>query len=83
MTLVAIGADASLSGELGGIPLALGAVVTFATFSVSVGQLMRKYSVYRVTAVTTIVGTVPLALVSIPQLTADNWSDIEPLAWAR
>ena len=81
VALVAIGADASLSGDLGGILLALGAVVTFATFSVSVGHLMRKYSVYRVTAVTTIVGTIPLALVSLPQLTAGNWPEIEPLAW--
>ena len=79
--LVAIGADASLSGDLGGILLALAAVVTFATFSVSIGPLMRKYSVYRVTAVTTLAGTIPLALISLPQLTGDNWPEIEPLAW--
>ena len=81
VALVAIGADASLSGDLGGILLALAAVVTFAAFSVSVGPLMRKYSVYRVTAATTLAGTVPLALISLPQLTADTWPEIEPLAW--
>ena len=59
VALVAIGAYASLSGDLGGILLALVAVVTFAAFSVSVGPLMRKYSVYRVTAATTLAGTVP------------------------
>ncbi len=81
VALVAVGTDADLSGGLGGILLALGAVLTFAIFSVSVLPLMRKYSVYRVTAVVTIAGTVPLALISLPQMLGDNWAEIEPLAW--
>ncbi len=81
VALVALGTDASISGDLGGILLTLGAVLTFAIFSVSVGPLMRKYSVYRVSALVTIAGTVPLVLIAIPQLVGDNWSEIEPLAW--
>lgn len=81
VALVAVGADASLSGDLGGILLTLGAVFTFAIFSVSVTPLMRKYSIYRVSAVVTIAGTVPLVLIAIPDLLSDNWSEIGGLAW--
>ncbi len=81
VALVAIGSGGDLSGDLGGILLALGASLTFAAFSVSVAPLMQRYSAARVSATVTVVGTVPLVLISIPQLVSADWGRIESLAW--
>ena len=59
VALVAIGSGRDLSGGLGGILLALGASLTFAAFSVSIGPLMQRYSAVRVSATVTAVGVIP------------------------
>ena len=81
VALVAIGAEVDLGGGLGGILLALGASLSFAAFSVSIAPLMRRYSAVRVSATVTLIGTVPLVLVSLPQLVSADWGRVELLAW--
>ena len=81
VALVALGVSGRLSADLGGVLLALVASATFATFSVYAGRLMQHYSVYRVTAVVVLAGTIPLLLVASPQIAGMDWGALEPLAW--
>ena len=45
--------------------------ITWAAYTVAIAPLMRRYSPYRISAVVLAIGWVPLALVSIPQLSQD------------
>lgn len=80
--LVAIGSGGEIKGDLGGILLALGAVASFAAYSVTVAPLMQRYSPLRVSAVVCGGGAPLLALVALPNLLATDWGSINGLAWA-
>ena len=81
VALVALGATGGLSGDLGGILLGLGAAFTWAVYSVVIGPLMRRYSPYRISAFTLLVGSVPLVLSALGQLASQDWSSLGSLAW--
>jgi len=82
VALVALGSTGGLSGDLGGILLGLGASFTWAVYSVAIGPLMQRYSPYRISAFTLLVGSVPLVLSAIGQLASQDWGSLEALAWA-
>lgn len=81
VAFVAGGGSGELSGDLGGILLALGAAVTWALYSVMAGPLMRRYSPYRISAVVGLASIVPLTATSIPQLSGLDWDAVTLLAW--
>jgi drug/metabolite transporter (DMT)-like permease len=81
VAFVAGGGTGELSGDLGGILLALGAAVTWAGFSILIGPLMRRYSPYRISAVVGLAAIVPLAATAAPQLASEDWDAIKLLAW--
>jgi drug/metabolite transporter (DMT)-like permease len=81
VALVALGATGGLSGDLGGILLGLGAAFTWAVYSVVIGPLMQRYSPYRISAFTLLVGSVPLVLSALGQLASQDWSSLGSLAW--
>jgi drug/metabolite transporter (DMT)-like permease len=80
--LIAVGAGAALSGDLGGILLALAASLSFAVYSVLIGPLITRSSALRVSALVTIVGAVPLGATASGQLAGEHWGSISLLAWA-
>jgi drug/metabolite transporter (DMT)-like permease len=81
VALVALGSTGGLSGDLGGILLGLGASVTWAVYSVAIGPLMQRYSPYRISAFTLLVGSVPLLLSAVGQLASQDWDALGALAW--
>ncbi|TMJ94979.1 MAG: DMT family transporter, partial [Actinobacteria bacterium] len=80
--LVALGAGGRLGGDLGGILLALLTVCSFAVYSVAIVPVMRRHSPLAVAAVTTIIGSVLLSIVSAPFLARQDWGRPGPLAWS-
>ncbi|HEV7134757.1 MAG TPA: DMT family transporter [Gaiellaceae bacterium] len=72
VVLVGVGAGASTGPE--GIFLGLGTAFTWAVYTIAIAPLMRTYSPYRVSAVVLAIGWIPLALVSISQVTAQHFS---------
>jgi drug/metabolite transporter (DMT)-like permease len=82
VALVAAGATSGLSGDLGGILLALAAAVTWAGYSVAMMPLMRRYSPYRISAFVLIAGSIPLVASAAKQLATQEWSELGGLAWA-
>jgi len=81
VALVALGVGGQLSADLGGVLLAITASAAFAAYSVYVGRLMQRYSVYRVTAVVVLSGTIPMLMIASPQIASMDWAHLEPLAW--
>lgn len=81
VALVALGVTGRLSADLGGVLLAIVASASFAAYSVYVGRLMERYSVYRVTAVVVLTGAIPMLTIASPQIASMDWGGLEPLAW--
>jgi drug/metabolite transporter (DMT)-like permease len=81
VALVALGSTGGLSGDLGGILLGLCAAFTWAVYSVAIGPLMQRYSPYRISAFTLLVGSVPLVLSALGQLASQDWDSLGALAW--
>ncbi len=81
VALVALGSSGGLTGDLGGILLALVAAVTWAGYSVAMGPLMQRYSPYRISAFVLIAGSVPLFASAATQLVSQDWSGLGALAW--
>ena len=81
VALVAAGSTGDLSGDLGGILLALVAALTWAAYSVAMGPLMRRYSPYRISAFVLMVGSVPLFASAAKQLVEQDWAALSALAW--
>ena len=71
--LVAIGSGGGLSGHVLGDLLALGATVTWAWYTVAAAPLLRRYSPLRVSGVAFVVGTIPLLVISAPQLASQDY----------
>ena len=82
VALVALGATGGISGELGGILLALVAAGTWAGYSVAMMPLMRRYSPYRISAFVLIAGSIPLLLSAAKQIASQDWGELSGLAWA-
>jgi drug/metabolite transporter (DMT)-like permease len=70
--LIAAGASGGLSSTLLGDFLAVATAATWAAYSVSIAPLMRRYSPFRISSLVLALGWVPLALVSIPQLSSQT-----------
>jgi len=81
VALVAAGASSGLSGDLGGVLLGLCASATWAVYSAAMGPLMRRYSPYRISAFMGLVGSVPLLLTSVKQISEQDWGSLSALAW--
>jgi drug/metabolite transporter (DMT)-like permease len=82
VALVAGDAQGGLTGDLGGILLALVPSITFAVYTTFLGPMLRQYSPYRISTVVGLAATVPLLATGIPQLGSEDWADISKLAWA-
>ncbi len=72
--LIAAGASGGLSGSLLGDGLAVATAATWGAYSVAVAPLMKRYSPFRISALVLAIGWVPLALVSVPQITSQSVS---------
>jgi len=81
VALVASGAGGGFSGNLTGDLLALLGAATWGAYSVAVVPLIRRYSVWRVSAGALLIGCVPLIATAIPQLVDQEW-DLGALVWA-
>ena len=81
VALVAAGSASGVSGNLVGDLLALLAAATWGFYSVAIVPLLRRYSVWRISAGALVFGAVPLVLTAIPQLLHQRW-DLEALVWA-
>jgi drug/metabolite transporter (DMT)-like permease len=73
VALVAAGAGSGFSSGTKGNLIAICTALTWACYTVAIAPLMRKYSPYRISAVVLAIGWVPLALVSIPQLSRQSF----------
>ena len=85
VALIAASAGGGFSGALLGDILAIATAATWAAYSVAITPLMRRYSPFRISSVVLPLGWVPLALVSIPQLssqTVDGFGWTMALAFA-
>ena len=80
VALVAIGSASGISGNLAGNLLAFLAAATWGFYSVAIVPLLRRYSVWRISAGALVVGAVPLVLTAMPQLLDQRW-DLEVLVW--
>jgi drug/metabolite transporter (DMT)-like permease len=79
--LVASGGGGGVSGNLRGDLLAICAAATWAAYSVAIAPLMRRYSPFRISALVLALGWLPLALVSIPQLSEQDWGGLGWAVW--
>src|SRR5689334_9419401 len=73
VALIAL-ANGSVGSSLTGALIAIATALTWACYTVSIAPLMQRYSPYRISALVLAIGWVPLALVSVPQLRAEQFS---------
>jgi drug/metabolite transporter (DMT)-like permease len=73
VALVAVGAGGGFSSGTKGNLIAICTALTWACYTVAIAPLMRKYSPYRISAVVLALGWLPLALVSIPQISRQQF----------
>jgi drug/metabolite transporter (DMT)-like permease len=81
VALVAIGSSGEVSGNLLGDVLAFVGAATWGLYSVAIVPLLRRYSVWRISAGALFLGTPALLLTAIPQL-VDQRLDLEAMVWA-
>jgi drug/metabolite transporter (DMT)-like permease len=73
--VVLIGADAGgASADYRGILLGLSTAFTWGAYTIAVAPLLRRYSPYRVSSLVLGIGWIPLALISIPQVSEQHFS---------
>ena len=80
--LVALGSGGEVSGDLGGILLAVVTAATWAVYSVAITPLMGHASAIRVSAVVLPLGWVGIAAVGVPQTLRQDWSALGWEVWA-
>jgi drug/metabolite transporter (DMT)-like permease len=80
--LVALGSGGEVSGDLGGILLAVLTAATWAVYSVAITPLMSHATAIRVSAVVLPIAWVGIAAVGMPQVLRQDWNDLEPEVWA-
>src|SRR5436305_1362586 len=73
VALIAV-ANGSVGSSLNGTLIAIATAATWGCYTVSIAPLMRRYSPFRISALVLAIGWVPLALVSIPQVSAQQFS---------
>ncbi len=73
VALIAAGAGGGLVSGWKGDLLAIMLAITWAAYTIAIAPLMRTYSPYRISAVVLAIGWAPLALVSIPQITRQDY----------
>ena len=76
--LIAVSAGSGISGNLVGELLGISTALTWGAYSVAVAPLMRRYSSFRTSALVLACGSVPLALVGIPELVRRG---LPPFGW--
>lgn len=81
VALVAIGGSSALSGDLGGVLLALVAVVTFALYTISLSRLSTSYSPYRLSALISLGVAVPMMAAGGHGIATMDWGAVGGLAW--
>jgi drug/metabolite transporter (DMT)-like permease len=74
VALIAAGAGGGLVSGWKGDLLALALAVTWACYTIAIAPLMRRYSPYRISALVLALGWAPLALVSIPQISRQDFA---------
>ena len=74
VALIAAGSGGGFSTGGKGDLFAIGTAFTWGCYTVTIAPLMRRYSPFRISALVLALGWVPLALVSIPQLRAQDYS---------
>jgi drug/metabolite transporter (DMT)-like permease len=80
VALIAV-ANGGVGSSLNGTLIAIATALTWACYSVTIAPLMRRYSPYRISALVLAIGWVPLALVSIPQLSEQQFSSFGWKVW--
>src|SRR5438552_1506272 len=81
VALIAAGAGGGLVSGWKGDLLAITLAVTWASYTIAIAPLMRRYSPYRISAVVLALGWFPLALVSIPQIGRQDFSSFSGTVW--
>jgi drug/metabolite transporter (DMT)-like permease len=79
VALIAAGAGGGLVSGWKGDLLAIALAVTWAGYTIAIAPLMQRYSPYRISAVVLALGWAPLALVSIPQVSRQDFSFSGPV----
>ena len=79
--LVAAGTGGGFSGNLAGDVLALIGAATWGAYSVAIVPLLRRYSVWRISAGALLIGCIPLVVTAVPQL-VDQRFDLGVLVWS-
>jgi drug/metabolite transporter (DMT)-like permease len=74
VVLVGLGAGSGISAGYQGILLGIGTAATWALYTIAIAPLMRIYSPYRISALVLGIGWIPLALVSIPQVSEQHFT---------
>ncbi len=73
--VVLVGVEAGgVAGDYRGILLGISTALTWACYTLAVAPLLRRYSPYRVSALVLVLGWIPLALISIPQVSSQKFS---------
>ena len=67
-------ANGTVGSSLHGTLIAIATAATWGCYTVTIAPLMRRYSPFRISALVLAIGWVPLALVSIPQLSTQHFS---------
>jgi drug/metabolite transporter (DMT)-like permease len=80
VALIAV-ANGGVGSSLNGTLIAIATALTWACYTVTIAPLMRRYSPYRISALVLAIGWVPLALVSIPQLSEQQFSSFGWKVW--
>jgi drug/metabolite transporter (DMT)-like permease len=80
VALIAVGGGGKETVPAKGVVLAILTAATFAAYSVGSVPLMRRYSPYRISAATAIIGAVLLAATGSWQLSNQDWN-LSALAW--
>jgi drug/metabolite transporter (DMT)-like permease len=73
VALIAV-ANGGVGSSLNGTLMAIATALTWAFYTVTIAPLMRRYSPFRISALVLAIGWVPLALVSIPQVSEQHFS---------
>jgi drug/metabolite transporter (DMT)-like permease len=81
VALIAAGAGGGLVSGWKGDLLAIALAITWASYTVAIAPLMRRYSPFRISAVVLALGWLPLVLVSIPQIGRQDFSSFSGTVW--
>jgi drug/metabolite transporter (DMT)-like permease len=81
VALVALGSGGGVSGDVKGDLLALFTAATWASYSVAVAPLMRRYSPFRISAIVLFAGWIPLAATGAHQLATQRFDHLPALVW--